>query len=143
MNRHPAPFQLGVVPENTHTQVTQVVPRWRVSGAWRVTGWGVEGSGWGVEGSGWGVEGGRGEGTHSLLRVFMFQSCRVPSVEPTASWLVRGRYCRADTPGPDELSCTHRCLPCLASISLSRGTSEGDRVTTSRSGGRRRGEGPT
>lgn len=75
--------------------------------------------------------------THSFFRVFMFQSCKLPSEKPTASWLVRGMYCRAVAPTPlAPQSCRQRCLPCLVLTSLSLGISPGDLVTTCRSAGK-------
>ncbi len=72
--------------------------------------------------------------THSFLRVFMFQSCRLPSEKPTASWLVRWMYCRAVAPVPvGLLSWRQRCLPCCVTPSRNRGISDGDLLTTSRS----------
>lgn len=72
--------------------------------------------------------------THSFLRVFMFQSCRLPSEKPTASWLVRWMYCRAVASVPVGLLIwRHRCLPCCVTPSRNRGISDGDLSTTSRS----------
>lgn len=65
----------------------------------------------------------------------MFHSCRYPSENPTASWLVLGTYCSAVTPTPlGPFSWRQRCLPCLVLTSLSLGISPGDLVTICRSG---------
>lgn len=78
---------------------------------------------------------------YSFFRVFRFHSCRYPSENPTASWLVLGMYCSAVTPTPPPLgpfSWRQRCLPCLVLTSLSLGISPGDLVTTCRSGKKRK-----
>lgn len=75
--------------------------------------------------------------THSFFRAFMFHSCKYPSENPTASWLVLEMYCRAVAPTPlGPFSWRQRCLPCLVLTSLSLGISPGDLVTTCRSGKR-------
>lgn len=76
--------------------------------------------------------------THSFFRDFMFHSCRFPSENPTASWLVLEMYCTAVAPTPlGPFSWRQRCLACLVLISLSLGISAGDLVTTCRSTNRK------
>lgn len=83
------------------------------------------------------IEVGRNTSTHSFFKVFMFHSCKYPSENPTARWLVLEMYCRAVAPTPlGPFSWRQRCLPSLVLTSLSLGISAGDLVTTCRSANR-------